>query len=77
MMKYRHIHPGRKISAWLQSIMAILYIGVGIFLFSSEKAHHFLPANMLPWVAAALFFYGLFRAYRAWNHFKNIPIRQA
>jgi ABC-type nickel/cobalt efflux system permease component RcnA len=63
-------NPGKKIAAWLQAAMAILYLGSGFFLIFSEKAALMLSEDMLPWVSAALLFYGLFRALRAWNQLK-------
>lgn len=64
-------NPEKKISAWLQAVMALLYLGSGFFLIFSEKAALMLPEDLLPWVSVALLLYGLFRFYRSWNQLKK------
>lgn len=64
-------NPGKKIAAWLQAVMALLYLGSGLFLIFSEKASLMLPEDLLPWVSSALLLYGLFRIFRSWNQLKR------
>lgn len=74
-MSVKHQAAGKKIAASLQAFMSLLYMGSGAFLFTSEKANRILPSDFIPWTAAALLLYGLFRAYRAWNQIKPKGIR--
>ena len=71
----KHHATGNKIAAGLQASMSLLYLGSGIFLFTSEKASRILPADFIPYAATAPLLYGLFRAFRAWNKIKTKGIR--
>lgn len=75
MMKSIGSGPGKKIAAGLQSLMALIYMGCGVFLFYSEKGKLLMPSEILPYTSAALLIYGLFRGFRAWNQIRNAGIR--
>jgi hypothetical protein len=74
-MKIQHQKPGTKIAAGIQAFMSLMYMGCGVFLFSSEKGKLIVPADFLPYSASALTAYGIFRAFRAWHQIKNSGIR--
>lgn len=76
-MKHRHQQPGRRITAYLQAIMAVLYLAAGLFLLLSDSSARIIPASLLPWTPAVLIAYGIFRAYRSYFQLKGSGIKSA
>lgn len=54
-------------------IMALVYVGGGVYLISSSSSFNFLPINNIQKYALAgiLILYGSFRAYRVWKRRNN------
>ena len=74
-MQTNHWNTGQKMAAGMQALMAVIYLGSGTFLFTSEQGSKIIPSSILPYAAGALLFYGLFRGYRAWNKLRNRGIK--
>jgi hypothetical protein len=74
-MKQKHLQPGRKLAAWLQALMALVYLAAGIYLLFPDNAGRLIPVAMMPWTSVALIIYGLFRSYRSWRQLRYPGIK--
>jgi hypothetical protein len=74
-MKQKHLQPGRKLAAWLQALMALVYLAAGIYILYPDNAAQLIPVAMMPWTSFALIIYGLFRCYRSWRQLRNPRIK--
>lgn len=54
-------------------LMALIYVGGGIYLIFSSSSFNFLPISKIQKYALAgtLILYGIFRAYRVWKRYNN------
>lgn len=74
-MKQKHLQPGRNLAAWLQALMALVYLVAGIYLLFPDNSAQLIPVAMMPWTSVALIIYGLFRSYRSWRQLRNPGIK--
>jgi divalent metal cation (Fe/Co/Zn/Cd) transporter len=70
-MKGKPFHE--KIIDLASLIMALIYVGGGIYLIFSSSSFNFLPVNRTQRYALAgiLILYGIFRGYRVWKRGNN------
>ena len=54
-------------------LMALIYVGGGIYLIFSSSSFNFLPISSVQRYALAgtLIVYGIFRGYRVWKRYNN------
>ena len=70
-MKGKPLHE--KVMDLASLLMALIYVGGGIFLVFSSSSFNFLPINTFQRYALAgtLILYGIFRGYRVWKRHNN------
>jgi hypothetical protein len=70
-MKEKPLHE--KVLDLASLLMALIYVGGGIYLVFSSSSFNFLPLNKVQRyaIAGTLILYGIFRAYRVWKRHNN------